>query len=130
MRISVRLLAATMATALSACAPLGPRSISVTRPLYNEAVQQTEAQQLLLNIVRQRYNDPVMFLDVTSISSGSNRTVNTSLLAKIVPSGKDEFTNGLGASYAESPIIFYAPNTFTWPLAATVSYQMPSAGSA
>jgi hypothetical protein len=104
-------LLACAAMTLSACAPLGPRTISVSRPLYNEAVQQTEAQQLLLNIVRQRYNDPVLFLDVTSISSGTNRSVNASLLTKILPSGRDELSEGVGASFSESPVIFYTPNT-------------------
>jgi len=76
-------------------APLGPRTISLSRLLYKEAVQQKEAQQLLLNIVRQRYKDPVLFLDVTSISSGANRSVNSSLLARILPSGRDELSEGV-----------------------------------
>ena len=55
------------------CSQLGPKVLTSGRPLYNIAVQETEAQQLLLNIVRQRYRDPVLFLDVTSISSGFSR---------------------------------------------------------
>jgi hypothetical protein len=83
----------------------------VSRPLYNEAVQQTEAQQLLLNIVRQRYNDPIMFLDVTSISSGASRSVNAAVTPKvIVQGGRDEYSGSIGATYSETPIIFYAPN--------------------
>lgn len=112
MRRAFGLSAAVLATlALGACAPLGPAALRANRPLFNEAVQQTESQQLLLNIVRQRYSDPVMFLDVTSISSGTSRQFNTNLLAKILPAGRDEIQDTVGASFGESPIIFYAPNT-------------------
>lgn len=100
-----------LSSILGACAPLGPQALKATRPLFNEAVQQTESQQLLLNIVRQRYSDPVMFLDVTSISSGASRQFNANILNKILPSGKDEFQNGAGVTIGESPVIFYAPNT-------------------
>ncbi len=112
MRSSIRFATlAAVAALLSACAPLGPRTIQVSRPLYNEAVQQTEAQQLLLNIVRQRYNDPIMFLDVTSISSGASRSVNAAVTPKVIPQGgRDEYVGSVGATYSETPIIFYAPN--------------------
>jgi len=100
-----------MALALGACAPFGPQSLRAGRPAYNEAVQQTEAQQLLLNIVRQRYNDPVMFLDVTSISSGASRQLTTSFLGKFIPDGRNEYSPSVGASMTETPVIFYAPNT-------------------
>ena len=97
-------------TLLGACAQLGPQVLETGRPQYNIAVQQTEAQQLLLNIVRQRYNDPVLFLDVTSISSGFSRGVNAGLLGTF-GSGSGNGVGTLGGSYGENPYIFYAPNT-------------------
>lgn len=100
-----------MAVFLGACAQMGPRVLSTGRPLYNLAVQQTDSQQLLLNIVRQRYNDPVLFLDVTSISSGYTMQANAGLTGTIVPSGGDEFSGSLGASISETPFITYAPNS-------------------
>lgn len=100
-----------VAVFLAGCAQLGPQVLSTGRPLYNIAVQQTESQQLLLNIVRQRYNDPILFLDVTSISSGFSREVNGSLLSSIFNSGKNDLTGTLGGSIGENPFIFYAPNT-------------------
>lgn len=95
----------------SACAPIGPRVLSAGRPLYNIAVQETESQQLLLNIVRQRYSDPVMFLDVTSISSGYSFSASTGIAGDIVSPGKNKLAGTLGASASESPYIFYAPNS-------------------
>lgn len=105
------LAAVTMAFVLGACAQLGPQVLSTGRPLYNIAVQQTESQQLLLNIVRQRYNDPILFLEVTSISSGFNREVNGSLVGSIFNAGKNDLTGTLGGTFSEIPYIFYAPNT-------------------
>jgi hypothetical protein len=42
-----------VASVLAGCTPLGPQVLTTARPLYNVAIAQTEAQQLLLNIVRQ-----------------------------------------------------------------------------
>ena len=109
---SRKLLAALLlASFLGGCAQLGPQVLSNGRPLYNVAVAQTESQQLLLNIVRQRYNDPLLFLDVTSISSGFSRGASANLLGTLVPSGSDVVAGSLGANIGETPFITYAPNT-------------------
>lgn len=90
------------------CAQLGPKVLTSGRPLYNIAVQETEAQQLLLNIVRQRYRDPVLFLDVTSISSGFSRQAAAGISGN---TGSSNVGGTLGGSISENPFITYAPNT-------------------
>ena len=40
--------------ALSGCAIVGPRSISMGRADYNEAINRTEDEQMLLSIVKGR----------------------------------------------------------------------------
>jgi len=100
-----------LAAILGGCAQLGPQVLTTGRPLYNVAVAQTESEQLLLNIVRQRYNDPLLFLDVTSISSGFSRGASANLLGTLVPSGRDVVVGSLGANIGETPFITYAPNT-------------------
>jgi len=97
-----------MTTLLGACAQVGPQVLVAGRPQYNIAVQQTEAQQLLLNIVRQRYNDPILFLDVTSISSGFSRGASGNLLGTF---GSSSAVGSLGGNIGELPYIFYTPNT-------------------
>jgi len=97
-------------TVLGACAQLGPQMLVSGHPQYNIAVQQTESQQLLLNIVRQRYNDPILFLDVTSISSGFSRGVNGNVFS-VFGSGSNTSTGAVGGNIGENPFIFYAPNT-------------------
>ena len=93
---------------ISGCTQLGPKVLTSGRPLYNIAVQETEAQQLLLNIVRQRYRDPVLFLDVTSISSGFSRSASALVGGN---TGNNSVNGTLGGSISENPFITYAPNT-------------------
>lgn len=92
-----------------ACVQIGPKVLKSGRSLYNEAVQETESQQLLLNIVRQRYSDPVLFLDVTSISSGYAWEASADLLGTF-SSGPNSGVAGLGGTVSETPLITYAPN--------------------
>jgi len=99
-----------VALQLGACSQLGPKVLSTGRPLYNMAVQSTESQQLLLNIVRQRYSDPILFLDVTSISSGFTREAHADLVGNLFPEGKGGSTGTIGGFISESPFITYAPN--------------------
>ncbi|MGD2127866.1 MAG: hypothetical protein PVG42_08465 [Lysobacterales bacterium] len=106
------LIACIAATAiLGACVQVGPKVLTAGRPLYNVALQQTEAQQLLLNIIRQRYGDPVLFLDVTSISSSFHWEANAGLARTFAPGSSDSSLGTLGANVGESPLITYAPNT-------------------
>ena len=95
----------------SACVQIGPQVLSTGRPLYNIAVQETESQQLLLNIVRQRYNDPILFLDLTSISSTYTWEASAGLLGNSIGAGPDSYGGALGGRVSESPFITYAPNT-------------------
>jgi hypothetical protein len=48
---------------------LGPKAILFTRMRYNEVVRDTNDQQLLMNIVRLRYADSPVFIDLPSITS-------------------------------------------------------------
>jgi hypothetical protein len=107
MRAAASLAAAAM---VSACAHVGPSSLSTGRALYNEAVQQTDGQQLLLNIVRQRYNDPILFLEISSISSSSSRAVNANLSGFFPFQGTSSVSPGVGVTLEETPLIFYAPS--------------------
>ncbi len=105
-----RALALVCAVFLAGCAQLGPNYLAAGRPLYNEAVQETDAQQLLLNIVRQRYNDPVLFLDVTNITSKVTFTVGGNLRANVPLPGTSSIAPELGPKIEDSPLIFYTPN--------------------
>lgn len=55
--------------ALSCGCQFGPSSLRVSHSEYNEAIQQSAAEQLLLNLVRLKYREAPMVLDVGSISA-------------------------------------------------------------
>ncbi|MGP0064150.1 MAG: hypothetical protein ACLQGP_11200 [Isosphaeraceae bacterium] len=52
---------------ISGC--LGPKAVRYTRMRYNEVVRATNDEQLLMNIVRLRYADSPVFIDLPSITS-------------------------------------------------------------
>jgi hypothetical protein len=52
------------------CIALGPNSVPADRFNYSEALSHSLKQQMLLNIVRLRYGDVPVFIDVTNIVSG------------------------------------------------------------
>jgi hypothetical protein len=56
----------------SGCASLGPKTVLWERTEYNLAIQETEDAQLLLNLVRLKYRDTPIFLELSSISSQSS----------------------------------------------------------
>src|SRR5215510_398574 len=102
---------------LGGCGHMGPRALIATRPLYNQAIAQTNDQELLLNLVRIRYRDTTYFTSVERIAAslelnmsvvgtgGYSRTSSTA--------AKDTIGRTVGLSGAvamnEKPTIFYAP---------------------
>ncbi|KAJ3057687.1 hypothetical protein HK102_010931, partial [Quaeritorhiza haematococci] len=66
-RASHVLLAAVLLASASGC--LGPNALRSTRMKYNEAIRATNDEQLLMNIVRLRYADSPVLIDLPSITS-------------------------------------------------------------
>jgi hypothetical protein len=80
------------------------------RTAYNIAIQMTNSQQMLLNLVRLRYADSPLFLDVSSIT-----TQNTfrSAVSPVFPipgfNEQNPFHLGTDFSWEAQPTITYAP---------------------
>ncbi|MCW5626423.1 MAG: hypothetical protein KIT73_17040, partial [Burkholderiales bacterium] len=53
--------------ALGACAPFGPHTIARDRFDYQDALGRSMQEQLLANLVKMRYGDAPVFLDVASV---------------------------------------------------------------
>lgn len=106
-----------LALLMGGCASVGPKSISANRPAYNIAVQQTNDQELLLNLVRILYRDTLYFTSVERVAASMEFNQGYSaggVFGRTSPSlGKQTLTRtlSLGSSLAvnDKPTIFYAP---------------------
>jgi hypothetical protein len=102
------------AAILSGCAHLGPRSVSVDRFDYSSAIADSWKQQTLLNIVKVRYMDLPVFVDVSSIVAGYS--LQTGVTVGGVASSQGAVQGNYGsiggqAVYTDRPTITYVPST-------------------
>jgi hypothetical protein len=65
----MKLVFAFTALALAGCASLGPAKVARDRFDYVEAISDSWKRQMLLNLLKVRYADAPVFLDVTSVIS-------------------------------------------------------------
>ena len=68
-RRSLQRLVVLLATCGCVSGCMGPKAVRYTRVRYNEVIRDTNDQQLLLNIVRLRYADSPVFIDLPNITS-------------------------------------------------------------
>ncbi len=98
--------------ALGACGTrMGPRTIPGARFDYNQRIAQSQNDQLLLNLVRLRYRDTPVFLDVGTVIAQYTLDARVGILptANIDGSGSTEVGVDLGGRYSEQPTITYQP---------------------
>ncbi len=94
---------------LAGCSAMGPGALKQARFNYNLALQHSANEQLLLNLVRLRYRDNPVFLEISSISSQFSLTSNLGVQAKVNEAYPDSYTLGLGLEFAEKPTITLTP---------------------
>ena len=58
------------ASFLTGCTNIGPKTVRRDRFNYNTAITNSWKEQTLLNVVRLRYADMPLFVDVASVVSG------------------------------------------------------------
>jgi len=97
--------------ALGGCSLVGPASIRHGRVHYNAAIQQTNSEQLLLNIVRLRYRDPPYFLEIAGVTSSFE--LRTGATGSLTDPRSSVEPNVFGAELAlvERPTVSYVPLT-------------------
>jgi hypothetical protein len=100
--------------AFTGCTHIGPRTIPVDRFDYSTAVADSWKQQTLLNIVKLRYMDLPVFVDVSSIVSGYSLQTGVNVGGTV--SSKNAIqgnfaTAGAQAIYTDRPTITYTPLT-------------------
>jgi len=96
--------------ALGGCVSVSPKHVTTDRMDYGQVVADSWKRQTLLNVVRLRYADAPMFLDVASIIN--SHTVGGSGNAQAtLPSGAGNDLFGVGASgaWSNTPTVTYQP---------------------
>lgn len=113
---------------LPACGSIGPRRMLEDRTDYNAAFTESWKSQILLNIVKIRYVEPIFFMEVGdivagyTIEAGGNAGVSRTMYDAPTPIttnnnpvlgnfGRLEF--GVSARYTDRPTITYKPMTGT-----------------
>lgn len=95
---------------LTGCAGIGPPTIARDRFDYDHAVTTSWKRMMLLNLVKLRYGDTPMFLDVASIINSYTLEAQVNLGATWAsPPGWDTSTLGGSGHYADKPTITYNP---------------------
>lgn len=97
--------------ALAACASqFGPNSIRAERPNYNREITASQDEQMLSNLVRLRYQDTPLFMELTSVVTSYTFDRSLGLGAKLHPGdGNDEVSPSLGLLLGNRPTITYLP---------------------
>lgn len=98
-----------LAMAVSGCTSLGADRLQGERSNYNVAIQRTNDQQLLLNLVRLKYRDTPYFLEVSSVASQFTMTTSANANASVPEAGLSVFGFGAGAQMQDKPTITYSP---------------------
>lgn len=99
---------------LTSCAQLGPDLVKAGRNDYNIVLQQTEDEEVILNLVRVRYGDRPLFFDVNNVTTSFTWSQNAAASGTILEYGGSDFQrNNLSIrgdlQYTERPTITYTP---------------------
>ena len=104
--------ACVIGSLLNGCAVIGPSSIHSGRLTYNEAISETNNQQMLMFLIHNRYAEGGNMLAVASVTANVRVRVGTAIQAGLGDS--DSYAGNLvpftaSAVYEENPTISYVP---------------------
>jgi len=103
-----------LAGLMSGCSSIGPGTVSRDRFDYNTAISNSWKEQTLLNIVKIRYADMPLFIEVASIVAGYTMETEINAGASFPRTntfGGDTFRAGASGRFTDRPTITYVPIT-------------------
>jgi len=90
---------------------LGPNSLPRDRSLYSVSLADSWKEVTLLNIVKVRYLDPPVYVDIANIVASYTLALGATAGGTIEPGGTSSGTLGGSVLYSHSPTITYTPLT-------------------
>lgn len=104
-------LGAWLMACLTACSGIGPATVSRDRFDYTAAISDSWKDQMLLNLVKLRYGDAPVFMDIASVISQYQIQGAVSLSGSWFNAASPYPAQVLGgqATYADRPTITYSP---------------------
>lgn len=103
---------AAVAALLAGCTSIGPSTVMRDRFDYVTTISDSAKQQMLLNLLKVRYADAPVFMDVASVISSYSLEGDISLGGQVTPTGRSGDTfgaAGVAGRYADKPTITYQP---------------------
>jgi hypothetical protein len=86
----------------------GPALFKASFTQYNNAVRNTLDEQMLANLVRMRYFQSPIFLQVSSVNTSFTLGGNVGASGTFVSDGSDSYGASIGGSYEERPTISFS----------------------
>ncbi len=101
-------LALALLPILGACQQIGPERYKASFEEYGQAVRTTLDQQMLTNLVRMRYYEAPMFLQVSSVNTQFSVGGNAGATGTFPQGGNNTLGVSAGGSYEERPTISFS----------------------
>ena len=114
MRTSSRCVMIVVPFLVAGC-QIGPTALMTGFPQYSEAIRQTENEQLLLNLVRLRYHQMPVFLQVSSISTSFGLRADVGASATLTET----------VDRVDAPGVFGANGSMGYDERPTITFSMP-----
>jgi hypothetical protein len=96
---------------LVGCSPIGPATVARDRFDYVTSVSDSWKRQMLLNLLKVRYADAPVFMDVASVINSYELAGDVNLFGQVARVNSGDQIAGVGATgrYADKPTITYQP---------------------